>query len=55
MLIMRCTINLQSPSCIDFTNAYYQGYITSGEQVLLKMTIDVNIYGGKCEFVLKIN
>ena len=52
MLILQCILRLQSQS-IDFTNAFAQADITSGEPVLIELPRDFKIDGGQHDVVLK--
>ena len=53
MLILQCILGLKSQS-IDFTNAFSQEDIPSGEPVLIELPRDFKSDGGKHDFVLKL-
>ena len=53
MLILHYTIGLQSQS-IDFTNAFAQAYIPSGEPVFVELPSDFKSDGGQHDVVLKL-
>ena len=52
MLILQCILGLQSQS-IDFTNAFAQADIPSGEPVFIELTRDFKSDGGQHDVVLK--
>ena len=52
MLILECILGLQIQS-IDFTNAFAQEYIPSGEPVFIELPRDFKSYGGQHDVVLK--
>ena len=52
-MILQCILGLKSQS-IDFTNAFSQANIPSGEPVLIELTRDLKIYGGQHDVVLKL-
>ena len=54
MLILQFILGLQSQS-IDFTNAFAQADIPSGEPVFIELPRDLNIDGGQHNVVLKLN
>ena len=54
MLILQCIIGLQSQS-IDFTNAFDQEYIPSGDPVLIELPRYFKSDGGQCDVVLRLN
>ena len=53
MLIFQCIIGLQS-QIIDFTNAFAQADIPSGEPVLIELTRDFKSDGGQDDIILKL-
>ena len=53
MLILQCIIGLQSQS-IDFTNAFAQAYIPSGETVFIEIPWDFKSDGVQHGVVLKL-
>ena len=53
MLILQCIIGLKSQS-IDFTNAFTQEDIPSGEPVFIKLPRDFKSYGGQYYVVIKL-
>ena len=53
MLILQCILGLQSQS-IDFTNAFAQEDIPSGEPVFIELTRDFKIDGGQHDVVIKL-
>ena len=53
MLILQFIIGLQSQS-IDFTNAFSQADIPSGEPVLIELPRDFNSDGGQHDVVLQL-
>ena len=53
MLIFQCILGLQS-QIIDFTNAFSQADITSGDTVFIELLGYFNSGGGKCEIVLRL-
>ena len=53
MLILQCIISLQSQS-IDFTNAFSQEYIPSGEQLFVELIRYLKSDGGQAYVVLRI-
>ena len=53
MLILQCILGLQSQS-IDFTNAFAQAYIPSGEPIFIELPRDFKSDGGQHDFVLKL-
>ena len=53
MLILQCILGLQSQS-IDFTNAFAQEDITSGEPVLIELPRDFKSDVGQDDAVLKL-
>ena len=53
MLILQCIIGFQSQS-IDFTDAFAQADILSGETVFIELPWDFKSDGGKDEVVLKL-
>ena len=54
MLIFQCILGLQIQS-IDFTNAFSQSDIPSGEPVFIELPSDFNSDGGQCDVVLRLN
>ena len=40
---------------IDFTNAFYHTYITSGDPFYIELPRSFNIDGGKCDVVIRLN
>ena len=54
MLIFQSIICLQSQS-IDFTDAYFQADIPSGETILIELPQDFKSGGGQHDVVLKLN
>ena len=54
VLIFQCTLGLQSQS-IDFTNAFAQAYIPSGEPVSAELPSDFKSDEGKCDVFLRLN
>ena len=52
-VILKCILGLQSQS-IDFTNAFAQADIPSGEPVLIELTKYFKSDGGKHDVVLKL-
>ena len=54
MLILQCILGFQSQS-IDFTNAFAQADIPSGEPVLIEITRDFKSDGGQCGVVIRLN
>ena len=54
VLILQCILGLQS-QIIDFTNAFSQAYITSGETVFIKLTRYFKSFGGQRDVVLRLN
>ena len=54
MLILQCILVLQSQS-IDFTDAFAQADIPSGETVFIELTWDFKSVGGKEDVVLILN
>ena len=53
MLILQCILGLQSQS-IDFTNAFAQADIPSGDPVFIKLPRDFKSDGGQNDVVLKL-
>ena len=53
MFILQCILGLQSQS-IDFTNAFAQAYIPSGEPVFIELTSDFKSDEGQDDVVLKL-
>ena len=53
MLILQCILGLQSQS-IDFTNAFAQAYIPSGEPVFIELPRYFKSDGGQYDVVLKL-
>ena len=53
MLILQCILGLQSQS-IDFTDAFAQADIPSGETVFIERPWDFKSDGGKNDVVLKL-
>ena len=53
MLILQCILGLQSQS-IDFTNAFAQAYIPSGEPVFIELPRYFKIDGWQHDVVLKL-
>ena len=53
MLILRYILGLQSQS-IDFTNAFSQEYIPSGEPVFIELPRDFKSGGGQHDVVIKL-
>ena len=54
MLILQCILGFQSQS-IDFTNAFAQADIPSGEPFFVKLPRDLKIDEGQHDVVLKLN
>ena len=54
MLILQCILGLQSQS-IEFTNAFAQADIPSGEPVFIEFPRDFKSDGGQHDVVLKLN
>ena len=54
MLILQCILGLKSQS-IDFTNAFAQAYIPSGEPVFIELPRGFKSDGGQHDVVLKLN
>ena len=52
MLILKCILGLQSQS-IDFTDAFAQADIPSGEKILIELPWDFKSDGGQHDVVLK--
>ena len=53
MLLLKCILGFQSQS-IDFTNAFSQADIPSGEPVFVELTRYFNSDGGQHDVVLKL-
>ena len=53
MLILQCILGLQSQS-IDFTNAFAQADIPSGEPVFIELTRDFKSDEGQNDVVIKL-
>ena len=53
MYILQCIQGLQS-QIIDFTNAFAQAYIPSGEPVLIELIRDLNSDEGKCDVDIRL-
>ena len=53
VFILQCILGLQSQS-IDFTNAFDQSYIPSGEPVFIELPRDFKSDGGQHDVVLKL-
>ena len=53
MLVLKCILGLQSQS-IDFTNAFAQAYIPSGEPVSIELPKYFIIDGGQRNVVLRL-
>ena len=53
MLILQCILGLQSQS-IDFTNAFAQADITSGEPVFIELPRYFKSDGGQHDVVIKL-
>ena len=53
MLILQCILGLQSQS-IDFTNAFAQADIPSGEPVFIELSRDFKSDGGQHDVVIKL-
>ena len=53
MLILQLILGLQSQS-IDFTDAFAQADIPSGETILIEIPRDFKSYGGQHDVVLKL-
>ena len=53
MLILQCILGLKSQS-IDFTNAFYQADIPSGEPDFIELPSDFNSDGGQHVVVIKL-
>ena len=54
MLILQCILGLQS-QIIDFTNAFAQADIPSGDPVFIEIPRDFKSDGGQHDVVLKLN
>ena len=54
MLILQCILGLQSKS-IDFTNAFAQADIPSGEPAFIELPWGFKSDGGQHDIVLKLN
>ena len=53
MFILKFIIGLQSQS-IDFTNAFFQAYIPSGDPVFIQLPRDFKSDGVQCDVVLRL-
>ena len=53
VLILKCIIGFQS-QIIDFTNAFYQADILSGDPVFIELSRDFKSDRGQCDVVIRL-